>query len=109
MNGLQTLKKGTQLICIDTIKEYRPKKSSIQVWIHTSARGKIYKELGSGLKIDFDLPEGPEKRFEQLLVDQPAWISDLVKFVTSHQTDTNMIKCQQQSMTCSQHTTKMDT
>ena len=85
VNGCHTNKrtnKGTQLTCVDTIKEYQPTKFSIPVWIHTSARGKVYRKLGAELKIDNDLPKGPVKSFEQLLVDQPAWISDLVKFIT---------------------------
>ena len=62
---------------IPTIKIY-----STPVRIHTSAGGKIYKELGAELKIDEELPEGPVEAFEQLLADQPAWISDLIEFVT---------------------------
>ena len=44
--------KGTQLICIDTIKEYQPTKYSTSVQIHTAAKGTIYRELGAVLKID---------------------------------------------------------
>ena len=47
--------------------------------------GKIYKELGAELEtkiIDEDVPMGPAESFEQLLAEQPAWISNLNKFVT---------------------------
>ena len=73
--------KGTQLTCIDTIKEYQPTKHSIPVRIHTTARGTVYRELGAELKIDNELLVGPAESFKQLLVEQPAWIRDLVKFV----------------------------
>ena len=63
------MNKGTQLTCIDTIEKYQPTKHSIPVRIHTSVRGKIYKELGAELKIDKELPEGPAESFEQPLVD----------------------------------------
>ena len=59
-------------------------KNSIPVQIHTTAGGKIYKELGVELKTtteDEDVPIGPVESFEQLLAKQPWWISDLTKFV----------------------------
>ena len=37
--------KGTQLTCIDTIKEYKPTKHSIPVRIHTTARETVYREF----------------------------------------------------------------
>ena len=67
--------RGTQLTCIDTTKEYHPTKHSTSVRIHTSAGGKIYKELGEELEpntIDEDIPMGPVESFEQLLADQPV-------------------------------------
>ena len=75
-------KKGTQLICINTTAEYRPTEHSVPVRIHASVGGKIYRELGAELKIEDELPEGPAESFEQLIVDQPAWIRDLIEFVT---------------------------
>ena len=74
--------RGTQLKCIDTTEEYQPIKHSTPVQIHISAGGKIYKELGAELQIDKKIPEDPAESFEQLLVDQPAWISDPIEFVT---------------------------
>ena len=70
---------------INTTKEYQPTKYSTPVRIHTTAGGKIYKELGAELEtttIDEDIPMGPAESFEQLLAEQPTWISDLTKFVT---------------------------
>ena len=64
---------------------YQPTKHSIPVRIHTTARGKIYKELGTELEtttIDDDVPIRPAESFKQLLAEQPRWISDLTKFVT---------------------------
>ena len=78
----ERMKKGTQLTCIDTTAEYRPTKHSVPVRIHTSAGRKICRELGAELKIDNELPEGPVESFKQLIVDQPAWIKDLIDFVT---------------------------
>ena len=63
--------KGTQLACIDTTEEYQLTKYSIPVRIHT----------GAELKIDKELLEGPAESLEQLLVDQPAWISNLIEFI----------------------------
>ena len=63
------------------MKEYQPTKHSIPVRIHTAARGTVYRELGAELKIDDKLPVGPVESFEQLIVDQSAWIRDLIKFV----------------------------
>ena len=77
--------RGTQLTCIDTTKEYQPTKYSTPVRIHTSAGGKIYKDLGEELKtstINENVPIGPAELFEQLLAEQPAWISNIIKFVT---------------------------
>jgi len=81
------MNRGTQLTCINTTKEYQPTKHSTPVRIHTSAGGRIYKELGVELKTDKinkEVPTGPTESFEQLhvLAEQPAWISDLIKFVT---------------------------
>ena len=42
-------------------------------------------ELGAEFEkttIDKDVPMGPAESFEQLLAEQPTWISDLTKFVT---------------------------
>ena len=64
--------KGTQLTCIDTIKEYQPTKHSIPVQIYTAARGTMYRELGAELKIDDELPVGPVESFKQLIANQPA-------------------------------------
>ena len=58
--------RGTQLTCINTTEEYQSTKHSIPVQIHTSAGGKIYKELGAQFKIDKELPEGPAESSEQL-------------------------------------------
>ena len=74
--------KGTQLKCIDTIKEYQPTKHSVSVQIHTAARGTVYRELGADLKIDNKVPVGPAESFGQLIADQPQWIRDLIEFVT---------------------------
>ena len=65
-------KKGTQLTCIKATAEYQPTKHSIPVRTHTSAGGKIYRELGAGLKIDDESLEGPAESSKQLIVDQPA-------------------------------------
>ena len=54
---------------------------SVPVCIHTAARGTVYRELGAELNID-ELLVGPAELFEQLIVDHPAWIRDLIKFVT---------------------------
>ena len=73
------------MTCIDTTKEYQPTKYSTPVRIHTSAGGKIYKELGAELKTTATnevVLIGPAESFEQLLAEQPAWISDLTKFIT---------------------------
>ena len=70
---------------MDTTTKCQPTKYSIPVRIHTTAGGKIYKELGAEHKtttIDKDLPIGPAESFKQLLAEQPKWISDLTKFVT---------------------------
>ena len=56
-------------MCINTIKEYQPTKHSVPVWIHTVARGTVYRELGVELKIDNKLPEGPAESFKQLIAD----------------------------------------
>ena len=53
------------------IKKYQPAKHSVLVWIHTVARGTVYRELGAELKIDNELPEGLAESFEQLIADQP--------------------------------------
>ena len=47
---------------MDTTTEYQPTKYSIPVRIHTTAGGKIYKELGAELEtttVDEDVPIGP--------------------------------------------------
>ena len=54
------------------IKEYKPTKHSIPVRIHTAARGTLYRELGTELKIDDELPVGSAESFKQLVADQPA-------------------------------------
>ena len=100
--------KGTQLTCINTIKEYQPTKHSISVRIHTAAGVTIYRELGADLKIDDKLLQGPVESFEQLRVDQPPWIRDLIEFVAFDQTNICIIRWQPQSMMCSRPTTKMD-
>ena len=64
MDSLQTKNKGTQLTCIDTIKEYQPTKHGIPVRIHTAARGTVYRELRAELKIDDELSVGPVESFE---------------------------------------------
>ena len=61
--------KGTQLTCIDMIKEYQPTKHCIPVQIHTAARGTVYRELGAELKIDDELLVVPVESFEQLTAD----------------------------------------
>ena len=71
----------TQLTCIDTTKDYQPKKYSTPVRIHKSTGGKIYTELGVKLKIDKALSEGPAESFKELIENQPQWIRNLVKFV----------------------------
>ena len=57
----------------------------------------MYRELGAELKIDDELSVGPAESFKQLIVEQPAWIRDFVKFVqfapdiqTYNQMDTNI-------------------
>ena len=42
----------------------------------------LYRELGVELKINNELPESPAEPFEQLIIDQPSWIRDLIEFVT---------------------------
>ena len=72
MDSLQTNKqknKGTQLTCINTIKDNQPTKHSVSVCIHRSAKGTVYSELGAELKIDNELSVGPSEVFEQLIVD----------------------------------------
>ena len=54
---------------------------SIPVRIHTSVREIVYRELGAELKIDNELIVGPVESLQRLLVEQPIWIRDLVKFV----------------------------
>ena len=59
--------RGTQLTCIDTTKEYQPTKYSTPVRIHTSAGGKIYKDLGAELEtntINEDVLMGQAESFE---------------------------------------------
>ena len=73
------------MTCIYTTKDYQPTKYSTPVRIHTTAGGKIYKELGAEHEtttIDEDVPIGPAESFEQLLAEQPKWTRDLTKFVT---------------------------
>ena len=66
--------KGTQLTCIDTTQSYQPTKYSTPVRIHTSAGGKVYKELGAELKVTEEVTIGPVESFQQLLAEQPRWI-----------------------------------
>ena len=73
--------KGTQKIYIDTLQKYQPTKHGNPVWIHTSARGSVYTELGAELKINEALIVGPAESFQQLLAEQPRWIWDLIQFV----------------------------
>ena len=73
--------KGTQLTCINTIKECQPTKHSAPVRIYTATRGTVYRELGAEFKINNKLSVGLVISFEQLIEDQPAWVRDLIKFI----------------------------
>ena len=63
------------------VQSYQPTKYSTPVQIYTSVGGIVYKELGAELKVTEALPIGPVESFQQLLVEQPRWIRDLVQLV----------------------------